>query len=325
MRAISLLKMTLSTITSPDLSLPPKHEGSLSITDAQTITIPTHPELNRIALKQGVDAPYLLWAVLRHYVSQCGASSHFTRDHAYNIARGYGLNWSRRNFNRIVVSGVNLFWGTDTERLFMRSFKRVYHALADKQAASVPSSQFILIQAHKSVAERRAELYWSWFAARGEQTIARDTLTDLFGLSHDQQRAYESLLSRRLLIKTNYCHIDSDLYRDNLKQLPAHSFEFKQEKFTDNRVTYVNVVAYQLPNTYIARNGSSDESSCEFAPRRALSVTRRHHGHTLLARDYNVRCYFDFYDQWEKHMNPQAFIRMYYQGKKRIFRQGQFF
>jgi hypothetical protein len=286
-------------------------------------TVASHPELNRIALKQKIDAEYMLWCVLRHVVAENGLSGHFTREAAYNVALTSGLNWSRRNFNRIIAAGGGLFWGTDTERIYMRSFKWVYNNLADKQAASVPSSQFVMIQPNKSVVNRRAELYWSWFAARTEQTIARDTITDLFGLSHDQQRAYEAALGSRLLVKTNYCHIDADLYKNNLKNLPPHAYHFIHEKLTDNRVEYVNVIAYQLPNTYIARGLKHGESPLIFAPKRALSVTRRHHGHTT-ARDYNERCYYDFYDQWEKHMNPKAFVRTWFQGSKRVYRQGQY-
>lgn len=311
--------MTNSTITTPLRDLNP-----VGFHTSDSITVPTHPELNRIAIKQRIDAEYLLWAVLRHYVAQRNGSSHFTREQAYYIALQHGLNWSRRNFNRVIAAGLDLFWGTDTERIFIRSFKRVYNALADKQASSVPSSQFVLIQPQKSLAARRAELYWSWFAVRGEQSIARDTLTDLFGLSHDQQRAYEKLLGPRMKINSNYCHIDADLYKKDVKNIPEYAYSFIQEKFNDNRIEYVNVIAYQLPNTYIARNSSSGESPCQFAPRRALSVTRRQHWHTG-ASAYNERCYFDFYDQWEKDMNPRAYIRTYYQGKKRIYRQGQFF
>jgi len=310
--------MSTNTISTLSNTKTPKQWG---ISDS--ISIPTHPELNRIALKKQIDAEYILWCILRHVTAEHGLSSHFTRHEVYTIALECGLSWTRRHFNRIVADGDGTFWGTDTKHIFIRSFKRVYSALADKQASSVPSSLFVLIKPQKSAAARRAELYWSWFAVRGEQTIARDTLADLFGLSPDQQRDYEALLSKRLSIKSNYCHIDSDLYRKDLKNLPTYSFEFKQEKFIDNRIEYVNVVAYQLPNTYIAAN-RRDESSLRFAPRRALSVTRRQHWHTL-ASAYNERCYFDFYDQWEKDMNPRAYIRTYYQGKKRVWRSGHFF
>jgi hypothetical protein len=209
-------------------------------------------------------------------------------------------------------------------RLYVRSYRKVYNLLADKEAAAVASARFVTIQPHKSAATRRAEFYWSWFISRGESTIARDSLRDLFGLSNDQQRAYEKLLGKRLKINTNYCHIDADLYQKDLKNIPGHAYSFIQEKFSDNRVEYVNVIAYQLPNTFTARESGHDESSLIFAPNRALKATRTLY-RLASACSNNERCYFNFYDQWEKHMNPDSYIRTYYQGKKRIWRSGHFF
>jgi hypothetical protein len=299
-----------------------KHPNGYDSRDS--FTIPTHPELNRIAIRQGVDAEYLLWAVLRHYVAQCDGSSHFTRQEVYTIALEHGLSWTRRHFNRVLEAGNHIFWTVGKVRLFLRSFRKVYNALADETAAAIPSARFVMIQPNKSAAERRAEFYWSWFVSRGESTIARDTLADLFGLSHDQQRAYEKLLGPRMKINTNYCHIDADLYKKDLKNIPGHAYSFIQEKFNDNRIEQVNVIAYQLPNTFTARESRSDESSSVFAPNRALKASR-----TLYRLDSacsnNERWYFNFYDEWEQHMNPKAYIRSYYQGKKRIWRSGQFF
>ena len=290
----------------------------------ESFTIPTHPELNRIAIKQHIDAEYLLWAVLRHYTATCGTSSHFTRQEVYTIALDSGLSWTRRHFNRILEAGNHIFWTVGKVRLFLRSFRKVYNALADVTAARIPSAQFVMIQPHKSAAARRAEFYWSWFVSRGESTIARDTLRDLFGLSQDQQRSYEALLGSRLKVNTNYCHIDADLYQKDLKNIPVHAYSFIQEKFNDNRIEHVNVIAYQLPNSFTARESRSDESSSVFAPNRALKATR-----TLYRLDsacsYNERWYFNFYDQWQEHMNPKAYIRTFYQGRKRIWRSGHFF
>lgn len=306
------------------ITTPLRNSTLLSGGISDSNTIPTHPELNRIALKQQIDAEYLLWAVLRHAVAERGLSGHFIKSDAYDVALVSGLSWSRSQFNRILQAGNYLFWTVGESRLYLRSFENVYQKLADKEAAAIASAKFVLIKPHKSALNRRAELYWSWFISRGEQTIARATISELFGLSQDQQRSYEKLLGKRLKINTNYAHIDADLYKNDLKNIPGHAYNFIQEKFNDNRVEYVNVIAYQLPNTYNARINPPGESPQVFAPNRALRVTR-----TLyrLARacSYIERCFYDFYDQWEQHMNPDAYIRTYYQGKKRIWRPAHFF
>jgi hypothetical protein len=286
--------------------------------------IPTHPELNRIALKQQIDAEYLLWCVLRHAAAKDGLSSHYLKSEAYDVALVHGLSWSRSQFNRILQQGNYALWTVGESRLYLRSFKKVYNLLADKEAAAVASARFVLVKPHKSALVRRAELYWSWFISRGEQTIARASISDLFGLSQDQQRDYEQQLGKRLKINTNYAHIDADLYHKDLKNIPGHAFNFIQEKFTDNRIELVNVIAYQLPNTFTARESRPDESSLVFAPNRALKATRTLY-RLASACSNNERCFYDFYDQWEKHMNPDAYIRTYYQGKKRIWRPAHFF
>jgi len=286
--------------------------------------IASHPELNRLALKHNLDACYVVWLVLRSETASRNLSSHFTRNEVYAIALTNGLSWTRRQFNRIVEAGNGIFWGIDANHIFLRSFKRVYELLADDEAARIPSARFVKITIHKSAAKRRAELYWSWLYSKGEITISRELKAELTGCSPDQQRDYEKLLASRLIIKTNYCHIDADLYVEQLENLPTYSYSFLQERFVDNTISYVNTIAYQLPNTYIARESSSDASSFVFAPKRALSVSRTLHRHTL-ACDYNERCFYLFYDQWEQSMNENAYIRTYYQGKKRIWRSGHFF
>ena len=310
--------MSINTVINPDREI--QLERSVS-SDSH---FPSHPELNRIALKLKIDAEYVLWCVLRHKVTTDGLSGHFTKEAAYTIALESGLGWTRRNFNRIIAAGRDTFWGTDTERLYIRSFKRVYKLLADDNAAAIPSSMFVRIKAHRSALKRRAELYWSWFMARSEQSISRGILTELFGLSADQQRDYERELGSRLLIKSNFCHIDADLYSTRLKYIPTYAYAFIQEKFHNDTIELINVIAYQMPNTYIARESKHGVSPLTFAPKRALSVSRTLYRDTLPC-SYNERCYYDFYDQWEQDMNPHAYIRTFYQGSKRIHRQGQYF
>lgn len=288
------------------------------------IEIKTHPELNRTAIKHQKDASYLLWCVLSDAVKVSNLSSHYSKESAYETAKSYGLTYSRRNFNRILNDGNYLFWTIGSHKIYLRSFKKVYNALADDSAAAIASSLFVMIQPQKSAAARRAEFYWSWFAVRGEQTVSRDTLRDLFGLSHDQQRDYEKLLGKRLLVKFNHCHIDADLYKNQLKNIPTYAYSFIQERETVDGIETINVIAYQLPNTYIASKTACGESPLRFAPSRALRVTRTLY-RLASADSHHERCYFNFYDEWEKHMNSQAYIRTFYQGRKRIYRQGQYF
>ena len=151
--------------------------------------IRTHPELNRIAVKNNIDVPYVVWCVLRQHTSTNNLSGHYNINDARRVCINYGLNYTLRHWSRLWDSGNGLFWGIGQSSIHIRSFKRVYTVLADDNATHVASADFITIQVHKSHIERRSELYWSWFYHRGEVTISRDSISDLFGLSHDQQGA----------------------------------------------------------------------------------------------------------------------------------------
>lgn len=286
-------------------------------------SVTTHSELNRLALKGQFDSPYIIWLALRQAIVSDGHSGHFTRENAYHQIMKFGLNFSRRNFNRIVLQGSGLFWGTDTEKIYLRSFDRVYKLLADESAIQNRNPKTVQITLHKSLAKRRAELYWSWFAARNEATIARETITELFNLSADQQRAYEKILDKRLIVHTNYCHINTDLY-PQITNLPSHHFHFLQETFTDNTVSYVNVVAYQLPNTYFARFQKTGESPLVKTPNRQLRCSRTLYRLTDACNQLQ-RCYYNFWDEYEVSGGLEDYIRTGYQGTKHIYRQGQYF
>jgi len=222
--------------------------------------VPVEP-INRIAVKLKIDAEYLLWLVLRHAVTRDGLSGRFTRSQAYAYTVQAGLSFTHRHWNRLIEAGNGIFWGIDAKYVFVRSFDRVYKLLADDDCISVHNPLFIAIEVKKSGLERKAELYWSWFMSRNEQQISRATITDLFGISADQQRSYEAHLGPRLIIQTNYAHVDYDLYKQDLKNIPTYAYSFIQERFVDNKIETINVIAYQLPNSFIARPKQSDESS----------------------------------------------------------------
>lgn len=285
--------------------------------------ISTHPELNRIALKRSLDTVYLVWCILRRDVSTNHLSSHYNRNDARRVCVNLGLNFTKRHWSRIWENGHGIFWGFNNGVIHLRSFKRVYKMLADENASLEASPDFIEIEIIKSPAARRAELYWSWFYHRDEVTISRDTISDLFNITHDTQRNYENILGNRLLIKSNYCHIDAQIYAQNPRELPSHSYTFKSEKFSENRVYEREEIAYQMPNTFIARNTDSGVSPVRFSPRRALNVSRNVYSKTQ--HEYRLQRYVKHEELYRDAMGNEVYIRTYYQGKKRINRIRHYF
>lgn len=285
-------------------------------------TIKTHPELNRLALKEKLDTPYIVWVVLRHEISQQNLSGHYTKKDVRKLSASHGLNFTTRHWKRIIKAGENVFWGNSYGHLHIRSLKRVFTRLADDNARLEPQFDYVRIEIHKQSAMRRATLYHSWFMNRGEVTISRATLQDLFGLTPDTQRSYERLLGKNMLVKSNYCHIDADLFKKSPRNLPQHAYTFEHEVFENNKVYTRTEIAYQMPNTFIARSLVSGESPKTSAPRKALQVARTQYGTTQ--HSYNKQRYYRHFDLWQENSDSTAYFRTYYQGKKRINRIGHY-
>jgi len=284
--------------------------------------IKTHPELNRVAVKNSCDAAYIVWCVLRDYAILNSLSSHYITSHARNVCMDMGLTFTIRHWRRIWLQGNNIFWNRSKGKIHLRSFKRVYNRLADNEAGHVPSPSFVNVSIEKSSQKRRATLYWSWFVNRGEVTLSRATITEIFQLSPNQQRNYEKILGDSLLIKTNYVHIDKKLYEKKPRNLPEHSFSFEHETFRNNRVEIKREIAYQMPNTFIARDLCSGESPVTFAPRRALKASRTLYGNT--EHSYTPLRYVKHQDLWKPELGYDTIIRTFYQGTKRINRLGHY-
>lgn len=282
----------------------------------------TNPELNRLAIKNNIDASYIVWVILQSETKREDLSSHYTRKQAKDTCKKYGLNYTDRHFSRLFKQGNNVLWGLGQGTIHLRSFKRVYNRLADDQAKMIASPNYIVITIHKSSQARRAELYHSWFYHRGEITLSRATIQEIFNITPEQQRSYEKLLGSRMIVNTNYCHIDSEKYSKNPLELPDHSYTFKQEKYANNRVSHDTVIAYQLPNTFTARNDNHGVSPIRFAPRRALNACRKLYGTTT--NSYKSQRYFKHYDLYKQSAGNDVYIRRYYQGKKRINSLGHY-
>lgn len=284
--------------------------------------IKSHPELNRVVVKNSLDTPYIVWCVLRDYAILNHLSSHYTTKNARDICIEAGLTFTKRHWSRIWLQGENIFWNKGKGKIHLRSFKRVYSRIADSEAGHVASPLFVNIRIEKSSQMRRAVLYWSWFIRRGDVTISRDTITEIFNLSPNQQRSYEKLLGNSLLVKPNYVHIDKKLYIKKPRPLPEHTFSFDHMPFRNNRFEIKREIGYQLPNTFIARELHSGVSPVAFAPRRALKASRTLYGTT--EHSYKKMRYVKHQELWSPEMGNDTMIWTAWQGKKSIFRVGHY-
>lgn len=285
--------------------------------------------LARLSLKSGLALPFALWSILRFAAKTENLSGHYSKDFAIKKIMNFGQRFTTRHWSRIWKRGEGIFWNCENKRVHVRSFKHVLTRLQeltnDKELLAGPANSTIQIKWSSGIENLNAELYGAWFAARGEITIARDSLKDLFNLSHDQQRRYETILGARLLVKSNYAHINAAFYAQNPQELPEHHFTIEYERFLPLEDDYeaTKAIQYQLPNTYIFSSRGKDESSATRTSNRENKAIRTLHRHAYTLCD-KMRLYCGNFRDFELHGDSDSFVRCYYQGTKRLWLSGHY-
>lgn len=296
------------------------------------------PELGRLAMQQGLELPFVVWSILRASVVAENGSSHFTKKKAALLAANQGLKFSPRHWQRIWQQGTYYFWGMEHNRLYLRSFAKVSERLGElvkhEEITRQRDAFFVKIQLSKGLESLRSELYWAWFAQFQERTISRATLQDLFNISPLQQRSYEAALGSKLSVKTNYAHIDNEMYKDNPKELPEHHFTvtFEREISLNQDIEaeagfgIQTIIAhqYQLPNTFRAHHGdSSNAIPVPFASNRARDAIKSLSRQTDSLQPLQ-RIYWLSRRKFERLASETDLLRVAWQGKKSLWIIGHF-
>jgi len=296
-----------------------------------------NPNLGRLAIRQRLELPFVVWATLRQSSIEQKSSSHYSKKQFKSLMAQNGLTYNRRHVLRIMQQGEGIFWRLGAKKVYLISLANVTayfeRYLQPCDYAAAIDTKFIEITLSKSIEAIRAEIYFAWFAQFQEKLISRATLTDLFGLSATQQRAYEKMLGNRLIVKTNYAHIDAANFRESPQSLPEHHFEIEYKREitrgsdidTDfvGETQKVNAIQYQLPNTFFARpsNGGfipyADASNR--AKRAILGLFRR-----VSSLNSNQRMYWVKRSQFEKLAGFDSLLRVAWQGKKSLWIVGHY-
>jgi len=295
------------------------------------------PNLARMALRENLELAFVFWAIARQQAIESNLSSHYSKKDFKSLLAQNGLTYNRRHFLRIIQQGTGIFWRIGQAKIYLVSFEKVasYFEQFRKPCDNSfrDSNLFIQIQLSKSIEAIRAEIYFAWFAQFPEKIISRQTLTDLFGLSATQQRAYEKLLGSRLLVKTNYAHIDAENFAESPQNLPEYHFEIDYEREITRgedidsdyvgRFERVNAIQYQLPNTFFARPTSGDfiaASEASNRAKRAISKLFR----PVSSLNPLKRSYWTKRSQFERLANGDSFLRVAWQGKKSLWIVGHY-
>lgn len=281
------------------------------------------PEHARLTLKADKITAYVVFCLLRENVKTHNESSHYTKNQIKSLLKP--LNFSSRKWTRVFKAGDNIFWNCEHKKLYLRSYKKVTQNLervtGDKIDFNYKFAREVELEitSQDTSATIGSKLYFSWFLARGEITIARDTIRDLFGLSHDRQRNYEMILDHLIIVHHNYAHIDSEKYKQNPQELPEHHYSFRYERFTDDHVSSHEAIQYQLPNTFhVSRDvGTKDQRSTRNASQSLRKAIRARSWHTE-SYEQNQALYSEYWRDFERN-NGSEYVRAYMQGIKRLW------
>lgn len=292
------------------------------------------PEIARLALQTKTEIACYVWFVLRQTTNDNNGSSVFTKLELHDALRAAGFSRTKRHINRIIQQGTGIYWNTDSNhRVFIRNKTRVIHNLISIAThTEIKYLHDVTIPSVSDTQQIRAYFYASWFCARGEVTIARDTITELFGLSRDQQRAYESLLSDVFLVKSNYKYYNS--LCENRAAVDALGFSDHSHTIQASRVLHdairVNYHATfdDLPNTYLVRIHSlkTVTSRSSRMMYNQIKPLWRANSCKQLGRN-RVFFYHDKQRNREDDLDNlfNGLHRVYWQGKKRLWISGHQF
>lgn len=223
-----------------------------------TPPILVEPELGRLAIKNWEAPAFRLWCIGRDITRRGNGSGVITRQALWEMVRAYKIPMTRRHFNRLLKGGEGLFWRAHEEQLYLRSIIKVARDLYDKASVEQddpnrPGAYPVYLDPSGSLEHWEARLYAGWITHRSQKhelTIARETLSGLFGRTENTLRHWEaSRLKRLIRVEANHAQCpDAGHYHP---YLPEHAQPYLTWAQTPNGTwDYVPRLRWQIPNSY---------------------------------------------------------------------------
>ena len=218
------------------------------------------PEIGRAAINLKLAAEYRLYVIAREITRSGDGSGRTTRKAVKKWLGAYGIHYSREHFSRLLRAGEGLFWNRSHRHLYVRNPAHVAAAMADIDpsvfATNKPGVRDMYLSPTGPHEQWEATLYAGWLAHRGNPTIARETLENLFNRSADTLRQWEAKhLSEVVDVRANYTqcphpNLEDDRYTDHI---PEHSQAYRGYVRFQGQWTEVTRLYWRTCNTYQVR------------------------------------------------------------------------
>ena len=257
------LQNTPSTINfckNADIFAPNNSEPELSEALSANLShsVKVYPDIALAMLRQGQSAAGRLWFLLRHLDKEGRGVLRVVniRETLTKTKTRHRLcGW--RQLRNLLKRGEGIYWQRDKEHVWLRSAGKVAVNLGVERLNGRP----VAIPVKKllgTIGEARAYLYASFHAARqpvserhlGQKPIARDTLTELTGLTAECQRGYERRVGVR--VSRNYVvgeRVSQSGKEERIWQQGGAAFEFVDYRGGQGKPGR-GYIAWQLPNSY---------------------------------------------------------------------------
>jgi hypothetical protein len=223
------------------------------------------------------------------------------RQELFEALSSFEVSFTRRHFNRRLAEGEGLYWRIDreTKRVYLTSIVKVSRLLAEAAAESAPElietnlpagiRKPVLLPISDTHEQWEAHIYAGWLAARNNPTIARATLSKLFGRGPDTLRRWErTRLDGIVDVTPTYAQVSQEAIEyGDFTGTPQHTTPYIA--VTKNRLNpelpprfVKRRIRFQLPNTYMVNeirqhNHAGQARRVRVAVNRALGVEPLHH------------------------------------------------
>ena len=285
--------------------------------------IRVEPELGRAAVALKLAALYRLYVIAREMTRRGDGSGRAPKRALKKQLARYGVRYSREHLSRLLRAGEGLFWNRSSRTLYLFNPARVAAAMVKIDplvfVTNRPGTRDMYLSPSGTLEQWEATLYAAWLAHRGNPTIARETLEQLFGRSADTLRLWEERhLSGQLRVRTNYTqcphpNLETARYLDHI---PEHSQAYRGYVRFQGQWREVLRLYWQTCNTY-------QVSGIRQHPRRGQASKVRKCINDLLDQPANERRggslrfkrYFDTPEGLKRHVDKYGGVYYLWRGE----------
>jgi len=241
--------------------------------------LPTDPELARMCVLLHCAAEFRLWIILQHLTNEDEGNGIISKKTFKEALPTYDVHYTPRHLNRLLKQGEGLFWYiAENKNIYLRGWIKVGLDITRKAEASgvdintnKPGARRSFINVSGSLERWEASIYAGWICFREGVTIARETLSRLFGRDANTIRRWETArLGKEISRYFNYVQC-GDLERYS-RVIPNYHVPYVARVYYEKKVCKVVRVRWQLPNTYYSSTLSMNRKGQARKVRRAVNA-----------------------------------------------------